>query len=136
MSLRRLDGTTLVAPQLGPGQMSEAVAAGVQMVINNRPDGEEPGQPTSDEIEAAARAAGLDYRHIPFQGLPPSQAVEAVGRALAEAGGPALLFCRSGTRSTWAWAMARAREGDDPAAMIRAAAAAGYDLGALPLYLG
>jgi uncharacterized protein (TIGR01244 family) len=134
--LVQLDEAIWVAGQIGPGDLADVEAKGIGTILNNRPDGEEWGQPTSAEMEAAARAAGLDYRHIPFQGLPPAPAIEAVRRALAEAEGPVLLFCRSGTRSTWAWALARAREGDDPQVLIDAAANAGYDLGALPLYLG
>ena len=131
-----LDDSIWVAGQIQPGDVGSIAAAGITAIVNNRPDGEEPGQPTGAEIEAAALGAGLAYRHIPFQGLPPAPAIEAVRLALAEAEGATLLFCRSGTRSTWVWALARVREGDDPEALMRVAAAAGYDLGALPHYLG
>jgi uncharacterized protein (TIGR01244 family) len=125
--LRRLDSDTLVAArQLGPGDVAGAAALGIALIVNNRPDGEEPGQPTSLEIEAAARAAGLGYRHIPISGGFPAAAVEAMAEALER--GPALLFCRSGTRSTHAWALARASRGARPEALLRQAAGAGYDL--------
>jgi uncharacterized protein (TIGR01244 family) len=39
-----------------------------------------------------------------------------------------LAFCRSGTRSTFLWALARAERGADAEALVAAAAAAGYDL--------
>jgi uncharacterized protein (TIGR01244 family) len=96
------------------------------VIVNNRPDGEEPGQPDSAEIEAAARAAGLDYRHIPIAGGFPAAAVEAVAEALDR--GPVLLFCRTGTRSTYAWALARSSRGAAADGLIAAAAGAGYDL--------
>ncbi len=131
-----LNEAVWVAGQIAPGDIGSIAAAGITAIVNNRPDGEEPGQPAGAEIEAAALGAGLAYRHIPFHGLPPAPAIEAVRLALAEVEGATLLFCRSGTRSTWVWALARAREGDDPQALIRTAAAAGYDLGALPHYLG
>lgn len=96
------------------------------LIVNNRPDGEEPDQPLSAEIEAAARSAGLAYRHVPVAaGFPPA-AVEAMRAALDE--GPILAFCRSGTRSTCLWALARAASGADPATLLAQAAAAGYDL--------
>ncbi|HYI40814.1 MAG TPA: TIGR01244 family sulfur transferase [Allosphingosinicella sp.] len=126
--MRRLDQTTFVfVGQLDVGDVDEAAAAGIRLIVNNRPDGEEPGQPSSAEIEAATRAAGLDYRHIPISaGLPPEQ-VEAMAQALEQ--GPVLAFCRSGMRSTFLWALARAARGAPAEESVAAAAAAGYDLG-------
>ena len=116
------------APQLAPEDMAEAAAKGFRLVINNRPDAEAPGQPSSAEMEAAARAAGLDYVAVPFSGPPGPAQVEGVRRAVAQADGPVLAFCRSGTRSITAWALAQAGEGRDRAELARLAAAAGYDL--------
>jgi uncharacterized protein (TIGR01244 family) len=128
--MRRLDETTLVAPrQLTPTDIPALAAAGIRLIVNNRPDGEEPGQPSSAGIEAAARAAGLDYRHIPIAGSFPPDRVEAMAQALEQ--GPSLAFCRSGTRSTWLWALARASRGADADLLIRQAADAGYDLSPL-----
>ena len=125
--MRRLDQTTFVfVRQLTAGDMDEAAAAGIRLIVNNRPDGEEPGQPSSAEIEAAARAAGLDYRHIPVAGGFPPRTVEAMADALDH--GPVLAFCRSGTRSTFLWALARAARGAPADESVAAAAAAGYDL--------
>lgn len=125
--MRRLDPTTFVSiRQLTAGDVDEAAAAGIRLIVNNRPDGEEPGQPSSAEIEAAARAAGLDYRHIPIAGGFPPQKVEAMAAALEQ--GPVLAFCRTGTRSTFLWALARAARGVPAEDIVAAAAAAGYDL--------
>ncbi len=130
--MRELAPGVWTSPQPSPEDMAAVAAAGVRRVINNRPDSEEPGQPASAEMESAARAAGLDYLWIPVAGMPgPSQAA-AVGAALDE-DVPTLLFCRSGTRSTAVWAMARRARGDDPATLRAAAARAGYDLSRLPL---
>ena len=123
-----LDADTFVAGQIAPGDMAEIAAAGVTMVVNNRPDGEEWGQPSGADIAAAADAAGLAYRHIPVVGgIGPDQ-VAAMATALAEAEGKLLAFCRSGTRSTWLWALARSRQGRDGETLVSQAAAAGYDL--------
>jgi uncharacterized protein (TIGR01244 family) len=124
---RRIDETMFVAGQLQPEDVALAAAAGIALIINNRPDGEAPGQPAGAEIEAAARAAGIDYRFIPVTGLS-RELVEAMRAALAGAAGPVLAYCTSGTRSTYLWAMARAQAGDDPDAIVGQAAAAGYDL--------
>ena len=125
---RQIDERTWVAGQIHPEDLAAAKAAGVTMIVNNRPDGEEAGQPPAAGIEAAARAAGLGYRHIPVaSGFSASQ-VAQMAAALEEAEGPVLAFCRSGTRSTFLWALARAEAGDDGDELMRKAAAAGYDL--------
>ena len=91
-----------VAPQLEPAAMAEAAKAGFKSVINNRPDFEHgPDQPTSAQIEAAARTAGLEYRHLPVDGgyQSPEQ-IAAFAKLLQELPRPILAFCRSGARST------------------------------------
>lgn len=128
---RRLDERTLVAGQIGADDVGRAIALGVTAIVNNRPDGEEPGQPTSAAIEAAARAAGLDYRHIPVAGGFSLDQIEAMKQALDDPAGLTLAFCRSGTRSTYLWALARKAGGGDGAAIVRQAADAGYDLSPL-----
>ena len=96
----RLNDDLSVAPQLEPQAMQLAAQAGFKSVINNRPDFEAgPEQPTSAAIEAAARAAGLEYRYLPVS--PMVQTPEEVARfaaLLAELPKPILAFCRSGTR--------------------------------------
>ncbi|MFG6441307.1 TIGR01244 family sulfur transferase [Roseateles sp. LKC17W] len=89
------------APQLTPDAMAEAAAMGFKSVVNNRPDFEHgPDQPTSAEIQAAARAAGLQYRHLPVAGGYQSpEEIAAMAELLAELPRPLLMFCRSGARS-------------------------------------
>ena len=91
-----------VAPQLDPAAMAEAAAAGFKSVINNRPDGEGgPDQPLSSAVEAAAHAAGLEYRYLPVNGAFQSPEEIAAMRKLVDAlPKPILAFCRSGARST------------------------------------
>jgi uncharacterized protein (TIGR01244 family) len=127
---RKLDDSISVAGQIETADIAEAARQGFTFVINNRPDHEAPGQPTGAEMEAAAKAAGLGYAAIPIThaGFSEDQ-VAAMGDALGKAPGPVLAFCRSGTRSTLVWALARSRAGDDPAELSAKAAAAGYDLG-------
>ena len=108
--MRKLDQTSFVSVrQLDVGDIDGAAAAGIRMIVNNRPDGEEPGQPSSAEIEAAALAAGLDYRHIPIAGGFPPDRIEAMAKALGQ--GPVLAFCRSGTRSIVTWAFGQMMHG-------------------------
>jgi uncharacterized protein (TIGR01244 family) len=126
----QLDERTLVSPQITPGDVAELKRLGVTMIVNNRPDHEDPGQPLAADIEAAAREAGIEYRYVPIvRGIGPSD-VEAMQGVLRECGdGKMLAFCRSGTRSTLAWAVARAEDGVPCEELERCAAAAGVDLG-------
>jgi uncharacterized protein (TIGR01244 family) len=127
---RRLNENVMVSPQLALGDIAVAAAQGVAMIVNNRPDGEDPDAPQGDEIAAAAAAAGLNYVAIPIghAGFSEPQ-VDAMIAALEQAEGPILAFCRSGTRSTLLWALAAAKQGEEPDAIARTAAQAGYDIG-------
>jgi uncharacterized protein (TIGR01244 family) len=129
---RTLDERTLVGGQITTADLEEARRQGVTMIVNNRPDGEEPGQPTSAELEAAAEAAGLDYRHIPIsRGIGPAQ-IEEMRSAMSELGdGRMLAFCRSGMRSTLAWAIACREQGVLRQELEEKAASAGFSLAAV-----
>jgi uncharacterized protein (TIGR01244 family) len=123
--IHRVTEEFAVAPQLAPADFAELKALGFRQVINNRPDSEAPGQMTSAEAEAAATAAGLAYVHAPFVGRPTEDAIAAAANAAA----PTLAFCRSGTRSIGAWALAQAPKGGmSPDEIVLAARNAGYDL--------
>ena len=135
---RTLDSTISVFGQIEPEDVAAAKAQGFTAIINNRPDDEQPGQPAGAEIEAAAKAAGMDYVAIPVDhsGFNEGQ-VAAMADALQKAQGPVLAFCRSGTRSTYLWALARHRLGHDGEQLIAKAANAGYDLSAIrPILAG
>lgn len=130
---RPLAENFFVAPQIAPEDLRAAAAQGVTLVINNRPDGEEPGQPAGADIEAAAKAAGLAYVAIPIRAadqIVPAD-LDAFDAALSNNDGAVLAFCRSGARSTVLRAYARARAGEPAEAIIAEAAAAGYDLAPL-----
>ena len=132
---RRLSEQVLVAGQIAPDDVAGAARGGITSIVNNRPDGEEPGQPTSEEIEAAARAAGLAYHHIPVSGgIAPDEVEKLV--SILEEQASVLMFCRSGTRSTWLWALAEAHRGANGETLIAQAAEVGYDLEPLRPYFG
>jgi len=134
--LKPLSASVSVGPQLQPSDMAALAAEGYASVINNRPDDEEPGQPSSSELEAAATAAGLAYLHAPIRGMPDDQTVAVVGdrlKAVTVSSARTAMFCRSGMRSTAAWAMAQRLGGAHPEHLRAAATSAGYDLSRLPL---
>jgi uncharacterized protein (TIGR01244 family) len=128
--VRALDERTLISGQIAPAEVAALKDQGVTMIVNNRPDHEDPDQPLSADIESAARAAGIDYRHVPIRrGMGPAD-VESMHEAIAACGdGRMLAFCRSGYRSALAWAVARAEAGMPREEIEAGAAQAGVDLG-------
>lgn len=132
MDLRHLAPGLSVAAQLVPSDVAAAAARGYTTLICNRPDGEQPGQPTHEAMAQAAAAAGLRFVYQPVvSGRITTEQVRTFGGALAQAGGPVLAYCRSGTRCATLWALSQA--GERPwAEVLAAAAAAGFDLRGLP----
>ena len=127
--IRRLDDRTSVSGQIRPEEVAGLAEAGVTMLVNNRPDGEEPDQPPGADVEAAAEAAGISYRHVPIiRGIGPAD-VEAMQDALEAAGtGRTLAFCRSGNRSALAWALAMRAQGRSREEVEQQVAAAGFNV--------
>jgi len=127
---RTLTDNMLVAPQITVADIAEAKAQGVTLIINNRPDDEEPGQPAGADIQTAAEAAGIKYIAIPVThaGFSAPQ-ITALDEALdAAQDGKTLAFCRSGTRSTLLWSLRQARDGMPVSEIARLAGNAGYDV--------
>ncbi len=134
MQFRQLSKDLSVSTQIAVADIAALAAQGFRSVINNRPDGEEPGQPSNATLAAAASRAGLDYRHIPVVPGQLQQAqVTAFAAALADMPGPVLAFCRTGTRSSTLWALQAKGSADT---ILETARVAGYDLSALRPRLG
>ncbi len=136
MFFRELDRQVLVADApMQPKDMADAAARGVTLVINNRPDGEAFDQIDAATLGEAAKQAGLAYLHLPVETELASEKVAALTEAMASAEGRVLIFCKTGTRSAYLWALARAREGAVPEALAQNAARAGYNLRPLMTWL-
>lgn len=101
MDHRQITDDYAVSPQIEVGDIADIKAAGFRSIVCNRPDGEQPGQPSAAEIAVAAEAADLVFRHIPFTGGQMSEEdVARMVEALDEIPGPVFAYCRSGARST------------------------------------
>ncbi len=136
MSFRILDERTLVSPADRTRRRRRRESGGRDPDRQQPPRRRGAGPAAGAEIEAAARAAGLDYRHIPVREPADAGAGRGDGTGAGGERGPYARLLPSGTRSTFAWALARAREGADGEELIGKAAAAGYDLAPLRPYLG
>lgn len=108
MTITPLDATLSVSPQIRLEDLAHLRAAGFRHIVNNRPDGEAPGQPTSVQMGTEAARLGLDYQYIPIApGLMTDSDALAFAKVLASAEGPVLAFCRSGARSQSLWKRSR-----------------------------
>jgi sulfide:quinone oxidoreductase len=106
MHMNKINDTLSVAAQITTADMTAIIDAGFRSIICNRPDGESADQPTYAEIEAAAKAAGLDMRYIPVQsGFVRDEDALAFGAALRDLPSPVLAYCRSGARSSMLWSL-------------------------------
>jgi sulfide:quinone oxidoreductase len=119
-----------VSPQLTPADFAALAAAGYKTIINNRPDGEEPGQLSAAEGQVLAQEQGLNYVYLPVKMPELSEAtVEAFSAAMKTHPGPILAHCRTGTRSCVLWTLVTAQENTlTLEELMDCAAQGGYDL--------
>jgi sulfide:quinone oxidoreductase len=131
MEFKHLTETLSVSGQISEDDLRDLKARGVTNIINNRPDGEECGQPTSVTLRAAAERMGLSYAYIP---VTPGQLnvddADQMAAFIAAADGKTHAFCRSGNRSTHLWALGQ-RGQQDPDRLIKSADEAGHDISRL-----
>ena len=124
----QLDDNLIISGQISAEDVAIAAREGVTMIVNNRPDHEDTGQPLASQIEEAAAAAGVDYRHVPIlRGIGPGEVEEMRGALEAAGDGKVLAFCRSGTRSAMVCALAQREMGVERAEVERRLGAAGFD---------
>lgn len=124
----QLDDKLIISGQISAADVALAAREGVTMIVNNRPDHEDPAQPLASEIEAAAVAAGIAYRHVPIlRGIGPGEVVEMKDAIEAAGDGKVMAFCRSGTRSAMVCAIAQREMGIERGEVERRLIAAGFD---------
>lgn len=127
-SRRKFDDQIVVGGQIQPGEVEALGGEGVVLIVNNRPDGEDPHQPAGAAIEAAAKRAGIAYRHVPIsRGLGPADIEEMVEAIEGARGGKILAFCRSGNRSSLVCALARRQQGRSVEEVVKSLTNAGAD---------
>jgi uncharacterized protein (TIGR01244 family) len=127
MKIVKLTDSLSVSEQISPEDVAAIATAGFKVLVNNRPNGEAPEQPASDEIAIAAEAAGLSYYYLPVTAADfPGPDVGIMASLLDKPDEPVLAFCRSGTRCTNLWVATRG-EGEVDAA-VSLASGLGYDL--------
>jgi len=128
MDLKKISSKFSVSPQIAAADLAAIQEAGFRAIICNRPDGEGADQPSFEEIEAAAKKAGLETAYVPVtSGLVTDDDVAAFGAALNDLPRPVLAYCRTGTRSATLWSFHESKKRPMPE-ILAATKAAGYDM--------
>lgn len=110
--MKRISDALYVGPQLTTEDIRKAKSKGFAAIINNRPDGEEPGQRTAAENGSVAKREGLGYSYIPVvPGHVSEGQVRAFQQALFQTDGPVLAHCKTGTRSATLYAIGEVLDG-------------------------
>ena len=124
----QLDDHLSVSSQITADDVALLAQQGVVCIINNRPDGEDEGQPESDAIKAACEEHGIDYFFIPaVDRNMTDSAIESFNEAMDAYDEPIHAYCRSGTRCSILWSFSQARD-KDVNDILAVAAQHGYDL--------
>ena len=98
MSFTYLTDSFAVSPQITVDELRSLQDQGFVGVVCNRPDNEEPGLPSADDIKAACDALGLAFAHIPMRGpIYNDNDIQALRDMMAK--GKTFAYCRSGNRS-------------------------------------
>mgnify|MGYP000574934549 FL=1 len=128
MNIKSLTDVLSVSPQIAIAELPEIKAQGFRSIVCNRPDGEDDGQPSFEEVSAAAKAQGLEMIWQPVVRVSDEDA-QVFAKALTDLPTPTLAYCRSGTRCSTLWALSQAASGAmSTDEILAAASAAGYDL--------
>jgi len=123
-----LDDMYFVGPQVLLEDFAKLKAMGFERVINNRPDGEAEEQPVSADLEAEARAQGLEYIYntVNLSALGQEQVSQQM--ASLEESKKTFAFCRTGTRSSVVWVLVNNAQGKEYQTLVDYVSAKGFDL--------
>lgn len=126
--IKQLSELFYVAGQIDKADLAAAKELGASLVVCNRPDGEDLGQPDVATVSAWAEGEGMTYVHIPMDGSGPTMdAINATADAI-KSGQTIFAYCRTGNRCSILWSLANASTKTMQTTDILAATrAAGYD---------
>lgn len=99
MNIRKIDNSFAITGQIQPEDVKSLADAGYRGIVCVRPDDEDAGQPDFEQIEKAAREAGIKAMHIPVSGPLTEGQLIRFEQAMAQMDGPVLGYCRSGGRA-------------------------------------
>ena len=105
-NLARLETTVACAGAITPEAVESIKKMGFVSIVNLRRATEEGAN--VEQEEAAAKAAGIRYYHVPYDGSADPKAAEAFLTAITSPGAePAFIHCSGGNRAATMWLIKR-----------------------------
>ena len=105
-NMARLETTVACAGAITTDAIPEIKKMGFASIVNLRLASETGAD--VEQHQAAAKAAGLKYFHVPFAGKPDPVAAEAFLKAITSPGAePAFIHCAGGNRAATMWLIKR-----------------------------
>ena len=103
MQVEQLTSQVSVSGQITVDEVQDFVDQGVELLVCNRPDGEDEGQTEYQLIEAEAQRLGLPFKLLAFSSyqIKPKNRDEFI--CLIETRKRIHCYCRSGARSKRLW---------------------------------
>ena len=106
-TLRNINAKQYVSGQITIDMMKDISDLGITLIINNRPDNEEEGQASSEELMKKAESLGIKFINIPFAANTlDKEKIINFSNLIKNNEQKALYFCRSGARSSTIWGIA------------------------------
>ncbi len=130
MAIEKIADYLYVSKQLDERFAKRVPSYGIKTVICNRPDDEEPNQPSFETVKAWLHNAGVEnviYMPVVMDGIDDAALAE-FQETVAKSPAPILAYCRSGTRSSMLWALNQVKRGVEVNSVIKAAELAGINL--------
>jgi sulfide:quinone oxidoreductase len=128
MSFTKLSPHFSVSPQIDEAAVERAAREGFRLIVDCRPDNEEPEQPSFADVSAWAARRGLAAAHVPVTlATLDDRAVVEFDAAVGRADGPVLGYCKTGRRATAFWALSQAKP-YGASAVLAATKSAGFDM--------
>ena len=126
--MRQLTDTLSACAQLTQADIKALSEQGVKTIICNRPDHEEPDQPSAASLQGYAESLGLQWFYQPvISGQVEDSQGDEFAEILAQADTPIVAFCRSGARCGMLWALSQ-RKQQEPNMLVEHLKSSGYDM--------
>jgi len=108
-------GSVYVSSQISLRDIGYLPQYGIHTIIDMRPDGEAPDEPSHFDMERFAKAEGIDFSYIPVphESIPPAT-VKELGEVLSASKKPVVLYCRTGRRAVRTFALCEASRHGGP----------------------
>jgi sulfide:quinone oxidoreductase len=110
MKITQVNEQLSFSDQITLDEIETLAKQGVKALICNRPDGEEAGQLTAEQIETEASKHGIKFLNIPVPGrVIPNDSLDKFSKALTSTNEKIHAYCRTGTRCSIFWGLTQAQ---------------------------